>query len=47
MKNEKRIISHAKNDPTIDSVLGKDGKKYTISNALERKIDWIQNAFYI
>ncbi|MCE9617258.1 MAG: glycosyltransferase [Nitrosarchaeum sp.] len=42
MKNEKRIISHAKNQPTIDSVLGKDGKKYTISNALEKKIDWIQ-----
>src|SRR3970040_2621837 len=42
MKNEKRIISHAKNDSTIDSVLGKDGKKYTISSALERKIDWIQ-----
>ncbi len=42
MKNEKRIISHAKNEPTIDSVLGKDGKKYTISNALEKKIDWIQ-----
>jgi hypothetical protein len=42
MKNEKRIISHAKNDSTIDSVLGKDGKKYTISSALEKKIDWIQ-----
>ena len=42
MKNEKRIISHAKNDLTINSVLGKDGKKYTISNALEKKIDWIQ-----
>jgi len=42
MKNEKRIVSHAKNDSTIDSVLGKDGKKYTISNALEKKIDWIQ-----
>lgn len=42
MKNEKRIVSHAKNDSKIDSVLGKDGKKYTISSALERKIDWIQ-----
>jgi len=42
MKNEKRIISHAKNDSTIDSVLTKDGKKYTISSALEKKIDWIQ-----
>ena len=42
MKNEKRIISHAKNDPKIDSVLGKDGKRYSISDAFERKIDWIQ-----
>ena len=42
MKNEKRIISHARNDSTLDSVLGKDGGKYTVSNALERKIDWIQ-----
>jgi UDP-N-acetylglucosamine--N-acetylmuramyl-(pentapeptide) pyrophosphoryl-undecaprenol N-acetylglucosamine transferase len=42
MKDEKRIISHAKNDTVIDSVMGKDGKKYTISTALEKKIDWIQ-----
>jgi len=42
MKNEKRIISHAKNDPSINSVLGKDGKKFSISEALEKKIDWIQ-----
>lgn len=42
MKTEKRIISHARNDPNIDSVIGKDGKKYSISDALEKKIDWIQ-----
>jgi hypothetical protein len=42
MKNEKRIISHARNDSTIDCVLGRDGKKYTVSGALEKKIDWIQ-----
>ncbi len=42
MINEKRIISHARNDPTIDSVLGKDKKRYSISDALEKKIDWIQ-----
>ncbi len=42
MKNEKRIISHAKNDSSIDSVIGKDGEKYSITDALERKIDWIQ-----
>lgn len=42
MKNEKRIISHATADPSIDSVKGKDGKNYSISEALEKKIDWIQ-----
>jgi hypothetical protein len=42
MNNEKRIISHARNDPNIDLVLGKDGKRYSITDALERKIDWIQ-----
>jgi len=42
MKNEKRIISHARNDSTIDRVIDKYGEKYTISEALEKKIDWIQ-----
>jgi len=42
MKREKRIISHARNNPEIDSVLGIDGKKYSIPEALEKKIDWIQ-----
>ena len=42
MKNEKRIISHARDDPQIDVVLGKDGKKYSISDAIEKRIDWIQ-----
>jgi len=42
MKNEKRIVSHARIDPNIDTVIGKDGKKYSISEALEKKIDWIQ-----
>ena len=42
MRNEKRIISHARNEPNIDSVIAKDGKKYSISDALEKKIDWIQ-----
>lgn len=42
MRNERRIISHAKNNQIIDSVFGKDGKKYSISDALEKKIDWIQ-----
>ena len=42
MKKEKRIISHARNDPNIDSVIGTDGKKYSILEALDKKIDWIQ-----
>lgn len=42
MNNEKRIISHARNEPGIDSVTGKDGKKYSILDAFEKKIDWIQ-----
>lgn len=42
MHNEKRIISHAKNDPTIDKVIGKDGKSYSFSEAFDKKIDWIQ-----
>ncbi|MFQ5496518.1 MAG: glycosyltransferase [Nitrosopumilus sp.] len=42
LKNEKRIISHAKNDGSIDSVTAKNGKKYSISDALEKKIDWVQ-----
>ena len=42
MKNEKRIVSHAKNDSSIDLVIGKDGKKYSVSDALDKKIDWIQ-----
>lgn len=42
MVKEKRIISHARKDSSIDVVLGKDGKKYSISDALDKKIDWIQ-----
>jgi hypothetical protein len=42
MINEKRIISHAKNDLSIDTVIGKDRKKYSIADALDKKIDWIQ-----
>ncbi len=42
MHKEKRIVSHAKNDSTIDKVTGKDGKMYSISDALSKKIDWVQ-----
>ena len=42
MKDEKRIISHARNDQSIDRVLDKDGKEYSISEAYEKQIDWVQ-----
>jgi len=42
MQKEKRIISHARNESNIDGVIGKNGKKYSISDALEKKIDWVQ-----
>ena len=42
MNGERRIISHAKNDKSIDRVVGKDGKKYSMKDAYEKKIDWIQ-----
>ena len=42
MREERRIISHARRDSSIDVVLGKDQKRYGISEALEKKIDWIQ-----
>ena len=42
MLNEKRIISHARNDPLIDKVISKSGKIFSIKDALEKKIDWIQ-----
>jgi len=42
MSNERRLISHARNDPAINRVLGKDGKSYSVSEALEKKVDWLQ-----
>jgi len=42
MINEKRIISHARNDSSIDTVIGKDRKKYSVIDALDKKIDWMQ-----
>jgi len=42
LKDERRIISHAIDDPTIDGVLDKDGKKWSISEALEKRVDWVQ-----
>ena len=42
MQNEKRLVSHAQSDFSLDGVKGKDGKTYSISDALEHNIDWIQ-----
>ena len=42
MRDEKRVISHARNDPNINSVLGKDGKRYSVTEAFDKKVDWIQ-----
>ncbi|MDE1766106.1 MAG: glycosyltransferase [Thaumarchaeota archaeon] len=42
MNNERRIVSHAKNDPSLDKVLGRDGKTYSISETLEKQVDWVQ-----
>jgi UDP:flavonoid glycosyltransferase YjiC (YdhE family) len=42
MSNEKRLVSHARNDPSINRVFGKDGKSYSVSEALEKRIDWLQ-----
>jgi len=42
MNDERRFISHAMNDKSIDRVVGKDGKKYSVGEAYEKKIDWIQ-----
>lgn len=42
MKKEKRIVSHAKNDSSINKVKGMDGKIYHVSEALDKKIEWIQ-----
>lgn len=42
MKEEKRVISHAKNDKSIDKVIDKKGNQYSIREAREQDIDWIQ-----
>ena len=42
MAAERRIISHARNDGSIDSVTDADGRRYTIAEAADRGIDWVQ-----
>ena len=42
MQEQRRVVSHAQNDPSLDKVKGKDGKTYSISYAQEHNIEWIQ-----
>jgi len=42
MQKQKRLVSHAQNDPSLDKVRGKDGKTYSISDTFDHNIDWIQ-----
>lgn len=42
MKDKRRVVSHARPDPSLNSVLGYDRRKYSISEAYEKKIDWLQ-----
>ena len=42
MAGERRIVSHARDDPAIDCVTGRDKRRYSVSEALEGKVDWIQ-----
>ena len=42
MQKQKRLVSHAQNDSSLDKVKGNDGKTYSISEALEYNLDWIQ-----
>ncbi|HJU13538.1 MAG TPA: glycosyltransferase [Candidatus Nitrosotalea sp.] len=42
MNKEKRVVSHATNNPSLDKVLDKNGKTHSIAEALEKNIDWIQ-----
>ena len=42
MNNERRVISHAKNDKSIDRVISKDGKHYSVTEAYEKNIEWLQ-----
>lgn len=42
MASERRIISHARSDGSIDSVTDANGRRYTIAEAADRGVDWIQ-----
>ena len=42
MAAERRIVSHARNDGSIDSVTDAGGRRYTIAEAADRGVDWVQ-----
>ena len=42
MRTERRIISHARDDPAIDAVIDSRGNRYTLEQAVEKKVDWVQ-----
>lgn len=42
MRGERRLVSHARNEPGIDSVKDADGNRYAIGEAADRGIDWVQ-----
>ena len=42
LRREKRIVSHARRDASVDRVTGADGRTHTIPEAREKKVDWVQ-----
>ena len=42
MRDCRRIVSHANRDAGVDRVIGRDGGTYTIEQAIERGVDWLQ-----
>ena len=42
LRGEKRVVSHARRDASVDLVTGADGRTHTIAEAYEKKVDWVQ-----
>lgn len=42
LRREKRIVSHARRDASVDRVTGTDGRTHTVAEACERGVDWAQ-----
>jgi len=42
MAERRRLVSHARNDPGIDAVTDRNGKRYSVAEAADKKIDWVQ-----